>query len=428
MSARRSEPRVPGLAIRIALGIVWAGAVLLLTLLPAATGGEAVPRGSCVLCGTFGLADFLRNILLFLPLGLLTGARLGVLRAALLSACLSGAIEAVQILIPGRSPALGDLLANGLGGAAGALVARRASWLRRVVAGPSALERAALTTLACTLLALPALLHRPHYPEGRVYYFQWTADLGSRMEPYRGTLLAARVAGEPAPQGPVESTATWLRPALLEGLDVELRVVAGPAPGRVAPLFSIYDDLQREVVLVGARGSDLVVRRRDVADRLLLDGLEPLWPGALRGLAPGDTVGVRVTQLERALCVAVDDRRRCDVAPGVESGWAALMAPGLPHASRAVVGGLWLALIGALLGVARPLPGGAEAAGIAAALLGAALGWFSPVLATHLVPLAGLPVGAVAASRLARLLRARASRGTESEARAAGGHRGARLS
>jgi len=398
------------LALRIGLGILWCGAVLTLTLLPG-SGKEAVPRGLCVLCGTFGLADFLRNVLLFTPLGLLVGRRLGVARTALLAAAFSGGIEVAQSVIPGRSPALGDVIANTTGGAMGGLLARRASWLRRLAAAPTAWERAALTTLAGALLALPALLHRPAYPEGRTYYFQWTADLGPRMEAYRGTLLEARVAGDPAPQGPVAETGSWLRPALEQGLDLELRLVAGPAPVRVAPLFSIYDDLEREVVLVGARGDDLVVRWRDVAERLRLDGVEPVWPGALRGLAPGDTFAVRVEQAERALCLRVAGRQRGGAAPGVEAGWAALMAPGFVPWLRTVVGGLWLAVVGGLLGVGRPQARRALFVGTAAALVGWVVAWLSPFLAPHLAPLLGLPVGAVVAGRLAGSPRGATARG-----------------
>ncbi|MCR2791525.1 VanZ family protein [Microbacterium sp. zg.Y625] len=91
---------------------------------------------------TFAVLEFVSNVVLFLPLGLLWVAWTGTRRwwlAALAGLFLSGAIEATQALaLPDRYPDARDLVANtagaalGAAGAAGAdRVARRTRGQRR---------------------------------------------------------------------------------------------------------------------------------------------------------------------------------------------------------------------------------------------------------------------------------------------------------
>lgn len=75
----------------------------------------------CLSCGEAGSADLFQNLLLFLPLGLAwrrAGAAAGP--TLLVSLALTLTIELTQaFILPGRDAALGDLLANTLGGGAG---------------------------------------------------------------------------------------------------------------------------------------------------------------------------------------------------------------------------------------------------------------------------------------------------------------------
>jgi len=71
-----------------------------------------------------GWVEFAANVLLFVPLGLLlTVLMRHHVWGAVLALALSITVELVQVLIPERSPSLRDVLANGLGAAAGAAIA-----------------------------------------------------------------------------------------------------------------------------------------------------------------------------------------------------------------------------------------------------------------------------------------------------------------
>jgi hypothetical protein len=85
----------------------------------------------CVICGSYGLADFLLNILLFLPLGRAL-QRHSFRALSTLGICLGAAlfVELSQLwFIAGRQSALSDIIANSLGGVIGWTVASRWSAL-----------------------------------------------------------------------------------------------------------------------------------------------------------------------------------------------------------------------------------------------------------------------------------------------------------
>src|SRR5271170_6890969 len=89
--------------------------------------GGPLPAGFnwCVFCGSFGFADFLLNIALFIPLG--WGLRLAGVRRwpiYLFGLLLAGTIETLQdYVISGRESGLNDLIANPLGGVIGVWLA-----------------------------------------------------------------------------------------------------------------------------------------------------------------------------------------------------------------------------------------------------------------------------------------------------------------
>ncbi|MDZ4389468.1 MAG: VanZ family protein [Gemmatimonadales bacterium] len=105
----------PALLVLVVIG--W------LTLRPApeVTGLADLTPWWCISCGDAGSADLFQNVLLFLPLGLAWRRAGATFLPALLAAlALTVTIEATQALtLPGRDAALGDLLANSLGGGLG---------------------------------------------------------------------------------------------------------------------------------------------------------------------------------------------------------------------------------------------------------------------------------------------------------------------
>src|SRR5262245_29426221 len=99
-------------------------AIAAATLIPAH--GPTRAFTSCLTCGFRWLADWFANVAMFIPLGgALNWKRKRLVRTTLVAGAFSIAIELAQTAIPGRDPALGDVLANSLGGAIGALLGSR---------------------------------------------------------------------------------------------------------------------------------------------------------------------------------------------------------------------------------------------------------------------------------------------------------------
>lgn len=118
--------------------------------------------------------------------------------------------------------------------------------------------------------------------------------------------------------------------SLLSGDTVRVSFVVGSPPGGVAPIFSIYDDQQQEILLLAAHGDALVLRLRRLAADLRLESPELRWEDALEGVNPGDTVNVGAWRTPGSwpsgrarLCLGVDSRGVC-AAPDFGHGWVLL--------------------------------------------------------------------------------------------------------
>lgn len=280
----------------------------------------------CVVCGTFGVANLLRNIILFIPMGAALALVLGPGRRALLIVLLTTmTVEVLQFHIPGRNPLLVDVLANFTGGALGVLmVAWSHLWLRpsRRTGGVLSLGYAGA---AATALLLVAFLFRTDLPQV-TYWGQWTPDFG-HMEHYGGTLQSASVGGIPVPYSSLDESEA-IRAALQDGGSVRLAVAAGPSPSALAPIFSIADGAQGEVLMIGADRDDLVVRIRYQADRFRLDRPDFRMVGAFRDVEVGDTIRIAFEPQGGRSCLELNGRRECGIGPRLEQGWALLLYPG----------------------------------------------------------------------------------------------------
>jgi hypothetical protein len=121
------------------------------------------PFSYCLLCGERGSADAILNFILFIPLGFALGRGLGWRSATLaFPILLTVAIELSQTMIPGRYPALSDILTNGSGGLTGlwlALPGRGLDRMIRAVLGGKVGGR--VFALCAAALILPAVLMLP---------------------------------------------------------------------------------------------------------------------------------------------------------------------------------------------------------------------------------------------------------------------------
>ena len=316
-SVRRSR------AFRLALAVTL-GAILSGTLFP--SGGEKpAPMLDCLVCGERGVAAIITNIILFLPLGALlelAGWRLSQL--CLAAAALSAAIELAQLFIPGRDSSLSDVLSNTCGAAVGWLLLR---YLRRVVheeGRGSAVASLIAAGLAILVTAGSDLLLRPALPAS-VYYGQRTPNL-EHLEWYRGQVSDVWVGGITLPDGRMENSDT-VRRLLLEGAPLKVRATAGPEVTALASLVSVYDEAQREIVLLGPDRQDLVFRYRTQSTAWRLDQPDLRVRGALALVAPGETLVVTVWREPTGYCLECNGASTCHLGFTAGRGWSIVFYP-----------------------------------------------------------------------------------------------------
>jgi hypothetical protein len=130
-------------------------------------------------------------------------------------------------------------------------------------------------------------------------------------------------------------------------------VVVGSRPQGFAPIISIFDSREREIVLVGVIQDDLVVRNWTIARTLELDQPDVRLTEAFAGLSVGDTVAVGIDAGSASYCLSVDRRTECGLAPGLGDGWALLLnLEGSPSGLRTMMALTWSLCLGAGLGLA----------------------------------------------------------------------------
>ncbi|MFH0351853.1 MAG: VanZ family protein, partial [Chromatiales bacterium] len=315
--------------------------VFVLTLYP--TPEDAVTAATsmwCLVCGEMGLVDVALNVILFVPLGIGLGL-LGVSRSRGIAAVVltTFTIEVLQLsVVIGRDASLSDLITNSIGGGIGYLLGRH--WRQVFFTSPRiSLWLAAVGVAGWVLVqgftgwALQRTLPRS------VYYGQWAPVLG-QFEPFTGTVVSARLDRMPLPGTRLPSSAA-VREALLAPQSVlEVRALTGTPTADLAPIFSIFDDRQREIVLLGQNGIDLVYRLRTRSGALRLrspalrlTGVLPTEPGARVELRARYTPGRYHLEAEIG-----DKSFSQDLALSVSWGWTFLLP--FDHAFGAEM--LWL--------------------------------------------------------------------------------------
>jgi hypothetical protein len=310
-------------------------------------------------------------MVLFIPLGLALARAGARWSGVVVVVTLSLAVESLQLVIPGRDASLGDLVFNSTGGSLGLLVGRTGLGLS--TPGKSrGWVAVAWGAAAAGVILLTGILIEPSYPES-VYFGQWTPELG-HLDTYAGEVLEARVGSEPIPSRRLQDSGR-IRELLRRGEPLAVRFVPSGHPEGLAPVFSIYDDEQVEVVLIGVQGGDLVYRYRTRAASLRLDQPDLRIPNAMMEVMPGDVSEVRTFRGRVGHCIWLNGVEECGVEPTPGMGWAFFFYPNRgPRRWTLLLSGLWL--------IALLAPVGFSAADPKAAAVGAAL----PLSALLLVP------------------------------------------
>lgn len=385
--------------------MAWVGAllavavILRLTLAPA-TAASLVGGGFfCLSCGGGGLANILRNVILFVPLGaLLVLGGMSVRGASLVALALTAGVESAQQFVPGRNPLLVDLLSNALGGWLGARLAAGARrWIapgegrrRRLVAGATGLTAAA--ALAPAFLLVPDL-------SGGEFWSQWNPGIGNGIA-YPGEVTEARLGGISLPRGPVAEDAA-VRAAWLGGEPLSIRFAVGdpadlpPALGGsftdsgATGLYRLLSRVNGQPVLSVTieEGRDLRLVQGTRGGRLGLAGPRPLLMDVVGDHPPGTPVGLEVRLLPRgelwveALVGEGAPVRTLLPASSPASGWSLLYVPSpLGEGGRRLLGLLWCA--GLLLLATFWTRGVAEGLAATAGVLGLLAA--SPLVTPHL--------------------------------------------
>jgi hypothetical protein len=324
---------------------IAAALVLIATLYPMEAAGGGGDIG-CLLCSDGGLADAIVNVILFVPLGA-AAALIGrsTLGALALGAALSGSVEFAQIsLIPGRDASIGDLVFNTLGAAVGVAILKTSWWwlgYDRVRASRLSLA-AALVAMA--IVTSTGLLFVPETPEG-THFVMWTPVLRN-LDPYDAPLRSVTIGGQPLPPGRIAEPAP-VRELLEAGAPIRLVALVAPRTSRQAAIFAVYDDLKRQVVLIGPDRDDLVFRVRMRSASARLDQPDLRLVGGWRNLVPGSEVTVTARRSGRNYCVGLGPEPPCGSGFSAGMGWALfLYVEHWPALLQSALNILWLGMLG----------------------------------------------------------------------------------
>lgn len=306
---------------------------------------------SCIVCGSAGGADAVLNVLLFVPFGfLLARAGLPWWWCMALAVAGSALIETVQSYQPQRYATPGDVITNTLGANAGVALAVLGPGLLRWTDSVGWPAGAVLAAPGALILIATAWLLQTSLPVS-TWYGQWAPDLG-HFARFPGAVTAARVGNVPVPAGR-RGDSEALRARLLRGDPVVVHArLDGPRPAKPAPVFSIFDGQQREVLFLGVAGDDGVARIRRRAAEARLHWPFQAAPDLFAGTEPGHEGVYAWTERWDGECLDWGGRRACGIREPVSRGWA-FVVPVYLGARAWLADALWLALLFAPLGCAR---------------------------------------------------------------------------
>ena len=265
------EPQPKWGSIIAALGIAF---ICLATLSP----GAPEPPGGAVRncqpwCDDPLLADFVRNIILFAPMGF--GLRLAGVRsrwAILAGTLLSATVELLQIrVIVGRDASVLDWISNTLGTVVGVGIAGQMKAI--ILPSPRGALRLTIGALMgwLAILILGAWGIQPA-PTEFPFWGQRTPRL-RQYPPFYGQLLTGRINGVEIPSARLSNDESIRGPLRAGHSRMDAVVQPGPPspPAEIAPILRVADGTLREILLLGRSGKELVYRYRLRATSLRLE-------------------------------------------------------------------------------------------------------------------------------------------------------------
>ncbi len=363
---------------RVGWAIATTGLFLIgtLTLIPHPELAQRVAETSifCLVCGELGGVDILLNVVLLIPFG--AGLQLVGLRriaAVGLIVLTTLAVETLQYyVIAGRDSSLSDALTNLLGGMLG--LALGATWRRWIFPRPHHSRRLARAGILVWLavLVLTSWLLRLSLPRTG-YWGQWAPELG-HLERFEGSVLSAHLEGEPLPPFRHNKSARLREQMLTDSVRLEASATLGGRTPDLAPIVSVFDDQQREILLMGQDESDLVFRIRMRAADLRLRNPAIRVPKALPD-SPGERIGLVGSFDGQRLLAAAEIGGVCIVgteALSPNQGWSLLLPVDYAFGPEArVLTALWIA--GLLLPIGYWAGRGEKARAMASLLAGGVL-------------------------------------------------------
>jgi hypothetical protein len=390
-------------------GLAWLALVGWLTLRSAPDQASRVADLSwhCVFCGDSGGADFILNILLFLPLGFAArGLGWSWRTTMLVIVPITLAIETTQGLwLVGRDAALGDVLANSLGGAVGWLLLPIAATLIGPPT-PAQASRALWPVVAVTIAIwlATAFGFQPALSDAGPYVGQITHHW-PYQDPFPGKVTDASLDGIAVPNDPLADL-----PAARHSVVLHLTAerTAAPPRHRSASLLRVVDADGVAQVTVNERDGDLLFQGLLRASHWHLH--TPTWrfQGALAlPLHTPAPLEVQMTARAVALSGAANSYART-LTPSIGRGWA-FIHPFVATISKddqlwtVLWLGWWFGLIGWLAGACSMRAVVSTTVAAAAAFAAASwLGGVSLVPWELLVGTAALLILAGAATRIRR--------------------------
>lgn len=235
----------------------------------------------CLVCGELGVVDVALNLLLFLPLGVgLALLGLSPLRAVLLVGLTTLTVEILQLaVVAGRDASLSDLLTNSAGGIAGFWLGPRLRTLLRPTRRTGFWLAAAGMALWMTQQAFAGWALEREFPAS-IYYGQWAPAL-AQFDQFSGEVHSVRLNRFRLGNGRFHDSERVRGELEQPAMTFLVEATSGAITERTAPVFSIYDDHQRQIALVGVQGHDIVFHLRTRLDRLKLRSPTFLLPGTV---------------------------------------------------------------------------------------------------------------------------------------------------